>query len=276
MNSKIGQIAQTAFLTLQCHALDASSDHPILNDVESINILKVLREKNGFSGLKSTRINKSLINHIALRARQYDYFAKSFIEKLPDAAIVNIGCGLDNRFKRIDNGKILYYDLDLPEIIDLKEKIMPPAERYKQISQSVFEFNWINEIDREHVFLMAEGVFMYCEPCDVKNLFHELQKSFSNPEFVFEVFNSKWLKGWRKKMMTFRMKKELKLGDDTVFKFGIADSDEIEKWNNNYHLIQDWSYLDEEEAIIPLKKIIQNSDFFRKVLWTVHYKLQTN
>ena len=276
MNSKIGQVAQTAFLTLQCHALDASSDHPILNDVESINIMKALREKTGFSGLKSTRINKSLINHIALRARQYDYFARSFIEKLPNAAIVNIGCGLDNRFKRIDNGKILYYDLDFPEIIDLKEKIMPPAERYKQIAQSVFEFNWINEIDREHVFLMAEGVFMYCEPSDVKNLFHELQKSFSNPEIVFEVFNSKWLKGWRRKMMTFRIKKELKLGEDTVFKFGIADSDEIEKWNNNYHLIQDWSYLDEEEAIIPLKNIIQNSDFFRKVLWTLHYVMESN
>lgn len=276
MDVEVGQIAQTAFLTLQCHALDASSEHPVLNDIESIRIFKALTEKTGYQDVKSNRINKGLISHIALRARQYDLFAKSFIEKYPDAAVVNIGCGLDNRFKRIDNGKIHFYDIDFPEIIVLKEKIIPPIKRYKQIAQSVFEFDWMNEIDREHVFLLAEGVFMYCELSDVKNLFHQLQVKFTNPEIVFEVFNSKWLSGWRGKTMAFRMKKELKLGEDTVFKSGIADSDEIEKWDNNYRFIQDWSYLDSEDLKMPFKSLLQNSDFFRKVLWTVHYALGSN
>jgi len=276
MNSKIGQVAQTAFLTLQCHVLDASSDHPILNDIESINILKALSEKTGNQGVQLNRIKKSLVNHIALRARQYDWFAKRFIEKYPEAAVVNIGCGMDNRFKRIDNGKILFYDLDLPDIINIKEKIITPTKRYKQFAQSVFDFNWIKQIDREQVFLLAEGVFMYCEPIDVKNLFHELHKRFSNPEIVLEVFNSKWLTGWRGKMMAFRMKKELKLGEDTVFKFGIADSDEIENWNSDYRLIQDWSYLDEEEANFPFKNLLRNMNALRKVLWTVHYVLESN
>ncbi|HKJ78124.1 MAG TPA: class I SAM-dependent methyltransferase [Prolixibacteraceae bacterium] len=276
MNSKIGQVAQTAFLTLQCHALDARSNHPILNDVESTEILEALKEKTGLSDFGSSRIKKSLINHIALRARQYDLFAKCFIEKFPDAAVVNIGCGLDNRFKRIDNGKIHFYDLDFPDIISIKEKIIPPTSRYRQFAQSVFDFEWIKEIDREHVFLLAEGVFMYCEPTDVKNLFHELHKRFSNPEIVFEVFNSKWLTGWRGKMMAFRMKKELKLGEETVFKFGIADSDEIESWDSNYRLVLDWSYLDEEEANFPFKNLFRNMDALRKVLWPVHYVLESN
>jgi O-methyltransferase involved in polyketide biosynthesis len=276
MEIKVGQIAQTAFLTLQCHAKDATSSHPILSDVESIGILNVLKEITGFSGIHSNRIKKSLVNHIALRARQYDWFAKSFIEKYPKAAVVNIGCGMDNRFKRIDNGKILFYDLDFPDIINIKEKIIPPTSRYRQIAQSVFDFEWIKKIDREHVFLLAEGVFMYCEPTDVKNLFHELHERFSNPEIVFEVFNSKWLTGWRGKMMAFRMKKELKLGEETVFKFGIADSDEIESWDSNYRLVQDWSYLDEEEANFPFKNLLRNMDALRKVLWTVHYVLESN
>jgi O-methyltransferase involved in polyketide biosynthesis len=241
--------------------------------VESIGILNVLKEITGFSGIHSNRIKKSLVNHIALRARQYDLFAKCFIEKFPDAAIVNIGCGMDNRFKRIDNGKIQLHDLDLPEIIEIKKQIIPPTKRYKQVARSVFEFDWMNEIDREHIFLLAEGVFMYCEPVDVKNLFHQLQEKFSKPEIVFEVFNSKWLQGWRGKIMAVKMKKELKLGEETVFKFGISDSNEIESWNSNYRLIRDWSYLDEKEVSLPFKNLLQRFDSLRKIQWTVHYAL---
>jgi len=276
MNVKVGQIAQTAFLTLQCHALDATSDHPLLKDTDSLSILKALKEITGLPGIHSNRIKKNLVNHIALRARQYDLFAKSFMEKHPDAAVVNIGCGLDNRFKRIDNGKIHFYDLDFPDIINIKEKIIPPTSRYRQFAQSVFEFDWMREIKREHVFLLAEGVFMYCEPTDVKNLFQQLQVMFTHPEIVFEVFNSKWLNGWRGKMMAFKMKKELKLGEETLFKFGITDSNEIESWNSNYQLIQDWSYLDEEEANFPFKNLLRNMDALRKVLWTIHYVLESN
>jgi len=276
METKIGQIAQTAFLTLQCHALDATSDYPVLNDTDSINTFETLKEKTGFSGFNSNQIKRSLINHIALRARQYDYFTKRFIEIFPDAAVVNIGCGMDNRFKRIDNGQIQFYDLDLPEIIALKEKIIPPAKRYKQIARSVFEFDWLNEIERDHVFLLAEGVFMYCEPVDVKNLFHQLHKKFTNPEIVFEVFNSKWLSGWRGKTMAVKMKKQLKLGEETVFKFGIADSNEIENWNHNYRYIQDWCYLDSNQANLPFRKFLQSIDSFRKIQWTVHYELESN
>jgi O-methyltransferase involved in polyketide biosynthesis len=270
MNVNISQISQTAFLTLQCHAFDANSRHPLLNDTDSVQTLKALEEISGFS---SSPIKKNMVNHIALRARKYDWFAKQFINRHPHAAIVNIGCGLDNRFKRIDNRKILFYDLDLPEIMTLKEKIIPPENRYRQIAQSVFEFDWIKKIDREHVFLMAEGVFMYCEPSDVKNLFYVLLKSFSNPEIVFEVFNSKWLHGWRGKMMAVKMKKELKLGEETVFKFGISDSNEIESWNPNYRLIRDWSYLDEEDVDLPFKNLLQRFDSLRKIQWTVHYEL---
>lgn len=58
MNLKVGQIAQTAFLTLQCHALDAHSNHPVLNDTDSIDILKVLKEETGFSGFNKNRVKK--------------------------------------------------------------------------------------------------------------------------------------------------------------------------------------------------------------------------
>lgn len=276
-NTDINKISQTAFLTLQCHAKDARSKNPILNDRGSINTIEKLKESFGetrsafLKKLAGNKVQNTLVIHTALRARQFDNYIRSFIEKYPDAAVVNIGCGLDDRFSRVDNGKIDFYDLDLPDIIDIKKQLFPPEGRYNQISQSVFEFKWIEKVKSEHVILVAEGVFMYCEEEDVRALFQNLKIKFSKPEIVFETFNSKWLKGWRRKSMEVKMKKQLKLDDDALFKFGIPDSDEIEKWDPGYSLLEEWSYFDEVDN--PVLRLIGKIESVRKVQWTVRYEL---
>lgn len=279
LNININDISETAFLTLQCHAMDAESVSPILNDRSSVETVRILKDYFLKSNsalhkrLFQNNVSKNLVIHTTLRAKKYDSYIRKFIEKYPDATVVNIGCGLDNRYERVNNGSIRFFDLDLPDIIDIKKQIFQEKGNYFQLSQSVFEFDWIDRIETEHVILVAEGVFMYCNEKDVKNLFLTLQEKLQNPEFVFEVFNSKWLSGWRKKMMEFKLKEELKLGEGTTFKFGISDSDEIEKWNQGFRLIDDWSYLDSEELDTGLVSLFRKNDSFRKVLWTVHYEL---
>lgn len=278
LKTNINQISQTAFLTLQCHAIDAKSDSPILNDKSAIKVLDLLKElvkdsnNSLYKRLINDKVKRNLITHTALRAKEYDSFIRRFIEKHPAATVVNIGCGLDNRFERIDNANIEFYDLDFPDIIEIKEQIFPPKHRYHQIAQSVFEKDWIDQISAKNVILVAEGVFMYCEECNIKSLFHQLQEKLNNPEIVFEVFNKKWMKGWRRKSMEFKMKKQLKLGEDTIFKFGITDSDEIEAWNPGYKLIKDWSYFDSLQGSV-LIKLFGKSNALRKIQWTVHYAL---
>lgn len=279
LNININDISETAFLTLQCHAIDAESSSPILNDNSSVEILNIL--KNYFSKsnrdlhkkLLQNKVKKNLVNHIVLRAKKYDSYITEFIDKYPNATVVNIGCGLDNRFERVDNGNIQFFDLDLPDIINIKKQIIQEKANYHHISQSVFEFDWIDRIETEHVILVAEGVFMYCTEQDVKKLFLTLQEKLNKPEIIFEVFNSKWLTGWRKKSMDFKLKKELKFGEGTTFKFGIPDSDEIENWNQGFRLIDDWSYIDTDELNSIFMRLFRKIDSFRKIQWTVHYEL---
>jgi len=276
---EINQISQTAFLTLQCHAMDAGSAHPVLNDQSSVRTLALLKERlqdsdSGFyRKIVKDQINKKLITHIVLRAKQYDQYIREFINVHPDATVVNIGCGLDDRFARIDNGSISFFDLDLPGIMDIKKQLFPPKERYIHIAQSVFEYDWIDRIESEHVILVAEGVFMYCEEKDVRELFRQLQNKLNGPEIVLEVVNKKWLKGWRRKGMEIKMKKELKFGEDTLYRFGISDSDEIEQWHRGYRLLGDWSYFDSLEDSL-LNRLFRNIDSIRKVQWTVRYLLE--
>lgn len=278
-NINVNDISETAFLTLQCHALDTQSKSPLLNDLSSVKTLEMLKKYFSESDnvlhnkLFEDKIKSNLITHTALRAKKYDNYILSFLDKYPNSTIVNIGCGLDNRFERTDNGSITFFDLDLPDIMNIKKQIFPEKDRYFQISQSVFDFNWIDKITNKHVMLVAEGVFMYCDKQDVEKLFLTLQEKLPNSEIVCEVFNSKWLKGWRKKMMEFKLKKELKLGEGTTFQFGISDSNEIESWNQGLNLIDDWSYIDSDELNSSILKLFRKNDSFRKIQWTVHYKL---
>lgn len=279
LNININDVAETAFLTLYGHALDAQSSEPILNDQSSIKTIQLLNNKLSQSNKKlhkrlaKRKIDKKLVIHTAIRAKKYDKYVVDFIKRHPKATIVNIGCGLDNRFERIDNGEIEFYDLDLPDIIDIKEQLFNKTERYHYISQSVFDFSWIKNIAKNDILFLAEGVFMYCNEKDVKSLFLKLQSEFPGSEIVCEVFNSMWLKGWLKKMMNFKLQKEMHLGKDATFNFGIKDSNEIENWNEGIKLIDDWVYFDSNEKKLGWLKVFRHIELLRKIQWTVHYKL---
>jgi len=279
LDINLNDVSETAFLTLHCHALDAQSRRPYLNDKGAIHTMDILKssfsesDRDLHKNLFEDKVKSNLITHTALRAKRYDSYIRSFLDQFPEAAVINIGCGLDNRFERVDNGKISFYDLDLPDIINIKKQLFPETKRYTQISQSVFEFDWIDRIKNEHVILAAEGVFMYCQERDVRALFFKLQEKLNNPEIVFEVFSSKWLRGWRKSMTEFKLRKQLKFGEGAAYLFGIPDSDAIEGWNEGMKLLDEWSYLDSEELNSGMMKLLKKNEALRKVQWTVHYRL---
>lgn len=280
LNLNINDVSETALLTLYSHAFDAQDKNPILNDVSSVQTIHLLNkelsksEKKLHKRLSSGKIDKKGIVHIAIRAKKYDKYILDFCQKNPNANIVNIGCGLDNRFERIDNGKVKFFDLDLPDIIDIKKQLFGETDRYHFISQSVFDFNWLENIPKNDTLFIAEGVFMYCREDDVKSLFLRLQENFPGSEMVCEVFNSLWIKGWLKKIMQIKMQKELHLGKNASFLSGIRDSHEMESWNQGITLLGDWSYFDSDEKKLGFLKLFRHINLFRKIQWTVHYRFE--
>ncbi|MGV8129695.1 MAG: class I SAM-dependent methyltransferase [Methanolinea sp.] len=128
MEYRIADVPATALVTLYCHALESQSEDPVLDDPKAVEITTKLnrilsQSKNRLDRmLASGNIDRNLVIHIALRARHYDEYAREFLARHPGGVIVNIGCGLDSRFLRIDDGSVIFYDLDLPEMIDLKKR----------------------------------------------------------------------------------------------------------------------------------------------------------
>jgi O-methyltransferase involved in polyketide biosynthesis len=281
LNVKIGDVAATSFLTLYCHAIESQSKDPILVDPKSVEIThelsKILSGSNNnlYKNLIRGKIDKQLVVHIATRAKQYDKYACDFINKYPEGVIINIGCGLDSRFLRIDNKKVVFYDLDLPEVIEIKKQFFNENIRYHFIPSSVLDYSWMRIVSKHKgpFLFIAEGVFMYLEKKDVKSLVLKLQLEFPGSELVCEVTNSLWLKKPLSKIMNLKMQQQLHLGKDTIYGFGISNSREMEEWHSGIQFLDDWYYLNSEEKKLGWLKMFKSVELFRKTQWTVHYKL---
>jgi methyltransferase (TIGR00027 family) len=278
---EISDVAATSFVTLYCHAIESQSKHPILDDPKAVEITLELNKilsgsiKRLSRDLVQGKLKKQLVIHIAIRAKQYDRYVSDFLEHSPDGIVVNIGCGLDSRFLRVDNGRVIFYDLDLPEVIKIKKQFFEENERYHFISSSVLDHEWMSIVAKHKgpFLFLAEGVFMYLHQEEVQSLILKLQSEFPGTELVCEVVNSLWLTKPLKKIMNFKMQKELHLGKDATFHFGIRDSQEMEEWHTGIELLDDWSYFDSEEKKLGLIKIFEKVEFLRKTQWTVHYRL---
>ncbi|WFN34273.1 class I SAM-dependent methyltransferase [Methanogenium sp. S4BF] len=278
----LGDVAATALVTLYCHAIETRSESPILSDPKSVEITTVLDPVLSRSGdlleqtLAKGALDPMLVVHIAIRAKKYDHYVLDFLAQYPDGVVVNIGCGLDSRFLRTDNGAMHFYDLDLPEVIALKKLFFTETGRYHLIASSVLDDAWLSVVSAHSgpFLFLAEGVFMYLGSEAVKSLVLRLREHFPGSELVCEVVNAFWLKKPLNKLVEYKMRRRLHFGKDAVFRSGISRSDEMEGWHPGIRLLDDWSYFDSGEKKLGWLKIFSRFRLFRYVQWTVHYRLE--
>jgi methyltransferase (TIGR00027 family) len=279
---KISDVSTTLLLTLYCHALESQSKNPILNDPKAVELTQklnpeLLKSKDRFlRRLAEGKSDKNLVVHISMRAKRYDEYVRDFLKRSPNGIIVNIGCGLDTRFWRIDDGKTIFYDLDLPEVIAIKKKFFIENERYHFIASSVLDDEWFERLlqhGKGPYMFVAEGVFMYLPGEDVKSLVLKLQSRFPGSELVCEVCNDLWLHEPFKSMLNFKMQRQLHLGKGTSFNFGVKNSKEMEEWKRGIKFLDDWSYFDSAEGKMGWIRFLSNFEFLRKTQWTIHYQL---
>ena len=103
--------------------------------------------------------DRTMSSGVIARTLVFDELVKEFIGRNPTATIVNIACGLDTRFYRVDNGTITWYNLDLPDVINLRDQIFLESGRVSSISASALDPNWFKEVkNRENVLFIIEGL----------------------------------------------------------------------------------------------------------------------
>jgi len=134
MNTKISSknltgIPVTALFPLYGRAKETKEKNHLFQDPYAVKIMEQIDfDFSIYENMSATRKNEMLTG-IAVRTRILDDYTRNFLDKYPDGLIVNIGCGLDTRFFRLDNRKINWIDVDLSEIIKLRETLFEKKDR---------------------------------------------------------------------------------------------------------------------------------------------------
>lgn len=132
----------------------------------------------------------------AMRQLDIMWEIKEYLKKYPEATVVNLGCGLDETGKACDNGLCSIVNIDFPDIIEIREKlIVVKQDREKNIACDLKDYSWMNEVDSSKgIVFFAAGVFHYFKMDEVKALVLELAKRYTGGCLVFDSVGKLGLK----------------------------------------------------------------------------------
>ena len=181
-------VAETLLIPLYMRAKESHRDNPILNDKTAERLADNLEyDYSKFDGAKLSEVG------CVVRGWYFDHAVQQFIKTHPNPVVVNVGCGLDTRFQRIGNGKAIFYDMDLPEVISLRRELIHEQPGNVYIAASLLETDWMDDLLRKHprseFIFIVEGVLMYFYEKQVKAFLHHVARRFGGGELWLSLIH---------------------------------------------------------------------------------------
>jgi O-methyltransferase involved in polyketide biosynthesis len=240
----LSEISRTAILALTCRAVESGKKNPVFNDPMSVlcleRLMSISSEEDRHRILKWKKMyagNPHDARARALTAKNFDSIANLYISNHPGCTVINLACGLDTRFWRIENDKCKYVELDLPEMIELKREILKDHLNYELIGCSVLDNSWIDKVTSKgnsNFLLLAEALFYYLPKHDVTRLLQTISQRFDRSQLVLDMPPDKYTRGLWKRIISI----ESRVWDiDVSFASGWADPRDIESIGNGFKVI---------------------------------------
>ncbi len=135
--------------------------------------------------------NRFIAIYMAIRAAILDGYVDQFIARHADARIIHLGCGLDSRIDRLAARPRIFYDLDFPEVIEVRHQFFSEDSGYRMIASSATDLTWLDQIDAQTspTLVIAEGMTMYLSEQEISELVLALSRRFPGAEMVFDAYS---------------------------------------------------------------------------------------
>ncbi len=248
--------SETLLITLYIRAMESQRPDGLIKDENAVAL--VTQRSLDFSRVRRIPLSEANKLILILRNREFDRYAQDFLVRYPAGVVVHIGCGLDTRFERLDNGRAEWYDLDFPDVIELRRKFVgDERERYHLLGCSVLDTAWLDMVQarRQRPFLfLAEGVSMHLEEAQVKSLVLTLRNQFPGAELVFDAYSPihVLVSNFQTARAGFRCH------------WGLWHGQEIQGWGDGIRLLDEWGYFDcPEPRLAPIGWIRPLESLFR-------------
>lgn len=246
MPVKLDGVMETLLITLYIRAKDAMSGAPVINDQKAAEMVAAI--DYDFSKFESGKMS---YYGVLARAKMMDDQARAFISQNPECVVVSVGCGLDTRFSRVDNGKIRWYNLDFPEVIVQRGLFFKAHPRVRDIPKSALDPTWPQavEVDGQPLLIISEGMLMYLHEGEVARLLGVLTGGFDRFEAHFDLLYKGLV---NKGSMHDTVKKT-----GAQFNWGVRDGSEVVRLCPGLRQTGLINFTDEMRRLLPgIKKLL--------------------
>jgi O-methyltransferase involved in polyketide biosynthesis len=235
LSIELGNVQKTMLLPLWGRAFETQKEKPLLVDRAAQEIVHKVDYE--FASLAQSMSPLTQVAWI-MRSICTDEAIRGFLQKYPRATIVNLGCGLDTTFERVDNGSLGWYDLDLPDVIALRRQLIAETERRTFIAASFLDTDWLEQIHiTENVFFIADGVFYYFEEGQIRDFLQRLAGKFPGSEILFDVASPYGVKVANKRVI-----ESSGLDEKSYLKWGLKNPADILAWDARLRLVATYFY----------------------------------
>ncbi len=182
MELKFGDIQETALIPLAIKASETSRPNARIKDEKAKEIIETL-------GVDVSKFDPFMSHEgVVARTIMYKNELNALIAQYPDAVCINLGCGFDDKFSQVDNGKITWFDVDLPDQIEVRRKVYQDRERCTMLAGSALDGEWTKQLPKNDMnIVVMEGVLEYFSKEQVKTCLKMLCDSFSHGYLLAEL-----------------------------------------------------------------------------------------
>lgn len=249
---ELNGVAETMLQTIYARAQYSKQKNHIYCDEKAVEIVEHM--DYDFSLAKK---DKMMSSGTIARTFVFDELVSDFIRENPEAVVVNIACGLDTRYYRLDNGKITWYNLDLPETIHVRKQYFDEEDRVSMIGISALDPAWTAQVTRRgRMLFIMEGLTMYLSAAEVKTLLGIIRDSFENAYVLMETVSPIWVKNES-------VEKSI-AATGAKFTFGANSFDELGDIAAGFEKVKDDNILRGMEKIAPAYKLLKRLPIIKK------------
>lgn len=206
----------TNLATLYGRAIDARAERPVLGDPTAEDAVRRIDYDFG-----KFKIGRAEAFGIAARGKVFDRVVRDFLAAHDECTVVHLGAGMDGRVFRLDPpATVRWFDVDFPEVVDLRRQVYPERANTTMIGASVTDPAWLEAVPGDRpTLVVAEGLSMYLDPADGHALFRRVVEHFSSGEVFFDAYSRLGVRAQKANAVVRRAKATLR--------WGIDDPDEL-------------------------------------------------
>jgi len=263
LSLQLGVVQETLLLPLLARAEESQWKESILQDDKAKELVAQL----DFDYEKAAKqVMEAGILGLAVRGLKMDREISRFLATHPEGKVLNIGAGLDTAFYRCDNGQVRWYDLDLPDSMEVRRKLLPEAnERVTYLAKSMFDYSWIEDIGdiSKGLFIIIPGVLPYFKERDVKAFFLHLAPRLRGAQVMFDATSNLG------RLIIGRQIKKAGMPNANLG-WGIISASQLESWSPNIKVVRAEKFFNGIERKKSYSMRTRSLMFWNDVFSTTH------